>query len=86
LGIVKSNVSKYSTDYISLDKCNYELIKDGFPNKQKLLWSFPTQQGIVWNPKQLLRMPKQIALKRQLLDDDDVEVVLFAYNAEQGNR
>lgn len=86
LNVVKSNVSKYNTDFISFDKCNYNLIKERFPDKQKLLWSFPSQQGIVWNPLHLIRMPKQIALKRQLFEDDNVKVVLFAYRSQEGNR
>ena len=83
---VKRNVINYDTDYISLDKCNYSLMKDGFPNKPKLLWSFPDHRRFILNPLRLIKIPEQIALKIQLLADKDVEVVLFAYVAQSGNR
>jgi hypothetical protein len=86
LELVAKNIAIYMTDYISLDKCNYALIAEKFPNKKKLLWSFPYKSRIILNPMRLIKLPKQIALKRRLLEDSNVEVVLLKYNAEQGNR
>lgn len=81
-----SNIEAYATDYISLDKCNYALIAEKFPNKPKLLWSFPYSSRLIINPMSLIKLPKQIALKRKLLADTNVEVVLFKYTAKEGNR
>jgi len=84
--LVQNDVRNYKTDYLSLDKCNYQLITEKFPGRAKLLWSFPDRGRLVLNPLRLLKMPEQIALKRKLVQDENVEAVLFAYNAKFGNR
>lgn len=84
--ILTGNIEAYVTDYISLDKCNYLLIAEKFPHKAKLLWSFSYKRRLTINPLHLLKLPNEIALKRRLLEDKNVEVVLFKYTAQQGNR
>ena len=72
-------------DYISSDVKDYTFMKENFPNTKIITW-------IITNPpkiKNLYTLKRSITnFKRNfiVLNDQNVEIVLFKFNAESGNR
>jgi hypothetical protein len=83
---IKLKISLYPTSYISMDKCNYELINRSFPEQKKLLWLLPYQEPYSINPLTNLRKIKNILYKYHFSHDNNIKVILFSYEAAQGNR
>lgn len=81
---IKSKIKLYRTDYISSDVRDYSIIKNNFPHKEILTWGFGQQS--LFSPRGLYRNLRSLLLKIKVLNDENVEVVLFPFYSKHGNR
>jgi len=85
---IRSIISKNKTTYISTDVRDYKILKKYFAHHKILTWSFPLdgpkQKSL--NPISLLKALKQFFFKYKFFAAKNVHVVLFQYEAKEGNR
>ena len=87
--LITQNMIQFPSDYISFDLIDYTIVKKELPKHKMLTWGYYPRGFYGSEPltfKRLLVSVKSLFLKIRVLSDEDVEVVLFPFNAQEGNR
>ncbi|MDT7831423.1 hypothetical protein RQM59_03470 [Flavobacteriaceae bacterium S356] len=83
---IKRQVAANKTTYISANLDHYGIMKRSFPEQNVLTWPYKYKQEWHYNPITLFKNLKKVYYKYKVLSNDKINVVLFTYDSEKGNR
>ena len=83
---IEHRIATNKTTYISANFNHYGIMKRSFPEQNVLIWPYKYEQEWYYNPITLFKNLKKVYYKYRVLSNDKVNVVLFTYEAEKGNR